>query len=169
VAASSHHPKNHHPQEHHIAKVNKGKLMATISSYRLKGKAKDSYLECVLAFPLTTLSSDDHLKAAGIVMDRLLAQGKPDRGQQSYLDALSDLVASYEDEHFPIEPASDADMLRHLLDSKGVSQAELHRETGISKSSISEVLSGKKPLSRPMMRKMADFFHVDVSVLAANI
>ena len=40
-----------------------------------------------------------------------------------------------------MEPASDADMLRHLLDAKGVSQAELHRETGISKSSISEVLS----------------------------
>ncbi len=136
---------------------------------RFKGKTKDSYLECVLAFPLTTLSSDDPLKAAGVVMDRLLVQSKLDRGQQSFLDALSDLVASYEDEHFPIEPVSDADMLRHLLDAKGISQAQLHRETGISKSSISEVLSGKKPQSRPMMRKMADYFHVDVSVLAANI
>ena len=143
--------------------------MATISSYRLKGKARDSYLECVLAFPLTTLSSDDHLQAAGEVMDRLLAQGKLDRGQQSYLDALSDLMASYEDEHFPIEPASDVDMLRHLLDAKGVSQAQLHRETSISKSSISEVLSGKKPLSRPMMRRLAGYFQVDVSLLAANI
>jgi HTH-type transcriptional regulator/antitoxin HigA len=96
-------------------------------------------------------------------MDRLLAQDKLDRGQQSYLDALSDLVASYEDEHLPIEPASDADMLRHLLDAKGVSQAELHRETGISKSSISEVLSGKKSLSRPMMRKLIRLGHVDLS------
>ncbi len=68
-----------------------------------------------------------------------------------------------------MEPASDADMLRHLLDAKGVSQAHLHRETGIAKSSISEVLAGKKPLSRAMMRKLADYFHVDVSVLAANV
>ena len=60
-------------------------------------------------------------------------------------------------------------MLRHLLDAKGVSQTELHRETGISKSSISEVLSGKKPLSRPMIRKLADYFAVDVSVLTGNI
>lgn len=143
--------------------------MATTSSYRLKGKAKDSYLECVLAFPLTTISSDEHLETAGGVMDRLLAKSKLHQGEQSYLDALSDLVASYEDEHFSIEPASDADMLRHLLDAKGVSQAELHRQTGISKSSISEVLAEKKPLSRPMMRKLADYFQVDVSVLAANI
>ena len=143
--------------------------MAAISSFRFKGKARDSYLECVLAFPLTTIASDDHLEAAGKVMDRLLATGSLDRGQQAYLDALSNLVGSYEDEHFSIEPASDADMLRHLLDAKGVSQAELHRETGISKSSISEVLSGKKPLSRPMIRKLANYFAVDVSVLTANI
>ena len=143
--------------------------MATISSFRFKGKARDSYLECVLSFPLTSLSSNDHLQAAQVVMDRLLAQGSLDRGQQSYLDALSDLVASYEDKYFPIEPASDAEMLRHLLDAKGISQADLHRETGISKSSISEVLSGKKLLSRPMIRKLAGYFGVDVSVLAANI
>ena len=143
--------------------------MATISSYRLKGKARDSYLECVLAFPLTTLSSDDHLQAAGEVMDHLLAQGKLDRGQQSYLDALSDLMASYEDEHFPIEPASDADMLRHLLEAKGVTQAQLSKQTGLAKSSVSEVLAGKRPFSRQMMRKLADYFMVDVSVLAANL
>ena len=143
--------------------------MATIGSYRFKGKVRDSYLECVLAFPLTTISSDDHLEAAQEVMDRLLVKGTLDRGQQSYLDALSDLVASYEDEHFPIEPALDADMLRHLLDAKGIKQTDLHRETGISKSSISEVLSGKKPFSRSMIRKLADYFGVDVSVLAANI
>ena len=60
-------------------------------------------------------------------------------------------------------------MLRHLLDAKGVSQAQLHRDTGISKSSISEVLSGKKVFSRQMIRSLAEYFRVDVSVLAANI
>ncbi len=143
--------------------------MATINSYRLKGKSKDSYLECVLAFPLTTISSDEHLETAQSVIDSLLAKSKIHQGEQAYLDALSDLVASYEDEHFSIEPASDADMLRHLLDAKGVSQAELHRQSGISKSSISEVLSGKKPLSRQMIRKLADYFDVDTSLLAANL
>ena len=143
--------------------------MATINSYRLKGKSKDSYLECVLAFPLITIASDEHLEAAQSVMDGLLAKPKLHPGEQAYLDALSDLVASYEDEHYQIEPASDADMLRHLLDARGVSQAELHRETGVSKSSISEVLAGKKPLSRQMIRKLADYFGVETSLLAANL
>jgi HTH-type transcriptional regulator/antitoxin HigA len=134
----------------------------------MNGKVRDSYLECVRAFPLTTISSDAHLQAALQVIDRLSAHRALNRGQRSYLDTLSDLVASYEDEHFSIEPASDADMLRHLLEAKGVSQAALHRETGISKSSISEVLSGKKQFSRQMIRRLADYFQVDISVLGAN-
>ncbi|MGD9634552.1 MAG: type II toxin-antitoxin system HigA family antitoxin, partial [Pirellulales bacterium] len=138
--------------------------MATASTYQLKGKVRDSYLACVIAFPLTTISSHEHLAAAQRVIDRLLAKGKLNAGEASYLAALSDLVGSYEDEHFPIEGASDADMLRHLLDARGITQAQLHRDTCISKSSISEVLSGKKRLSRPMIRQLAGYFKVDVSV-----
>lgn len=143
--------------------------MATKTNFTLKGKDRDSYLELVLAFPLASIKSDDHLGVAQKVMDRLLAKGKLDHGEETYLDALSDLVAAYEDEHHAIEPASDADMLKHLLEAKGITQIQLSRDTGIAKSTISEVLAGKKPFSRQMIRKLADYFKVDVSVLAGNI
>jgi HTH-type transcriptional regulator/antitoxin HigA len=143
--------------------------MATKSKYGLKGKDRDSYLELVLAFPLASIKSEEHLEAAQGVMDRLLTKGELDHGEEMYLDALSDLVAAYEDGHHAIEPASDADMLRHLMEAKGVSQMQLSRDTGTAKSTISEVLAGKKPFSRQMIRKLADYFKVDVSVLAANI
>ena len=126
-------------------------------------------MELVLDFPLASIKSDEHLAEAQRVMDQLLARGKLDEGEETYLDALSDLVGAYEDEHHPIEPASDADMLRHLMDAKGVAQIQLSRDTGLPKSTISEVLAGKKPFSRQMIRKLADYFHVDVGVLAANI
>lgn len=137
--------------------------------FGLKAKVKDAYLKLILAFPLTSIQSEEHLQAAQEVMDRLLSQGDLDDGAMLFLDALSDLVASYEDEHHPIAPASDADMLRHLLEAKGVSQAELHRESGLAKSTISEVLAGKKPFSRQMIRKLSEYFKVDVSVLTANL
>ena len=86
-----------------------------------------------------------------------------------YLDALSDLVGSYEDEHHSIEPSSDADMLRHLMDAKGVSQIQLSRDAGLPKSTISEVLAGKKPFSRKMIHALAEYFQIDVRVLAANV
>ncbi len=143
--------------------------MATKSKYGLKGRDRDSYLELVLTFPLASIKSEEHLEAAQEVMDRLLAKGELDHGEEMYLDALSDLVAAYEDEHHAIEPASDADMLRHLMEAKGVSQMQLSRDTGIAKSTISEVLAGKRPFSRQMIRKLADYFKVDVSVLAGNL
>lgn len=143
--------------------------MATKSKFGLKGKDRDSYLELILVFPLASIRSDEHLDEAQKVMDRLLAKGELDDGAETYLDALSDLVGVYENEHHAIEPASDADMLRHLLEAKGVTQAQLSQEAGIAKSTISEVLAGKKPFSRQMIRKLAEFFKVDLSVLAGNL
>jgi HTH-type transcriptional regulator/antitoxin HigA len=144
--------------------------MATAQAkFNLKGKNRDRYLALVAAFPLASIRSEEHLEAAQEVMDRLLAEEKPEDGEEMYLDALSDLVAAYEDQHYRIAPAPDADMLRHLMEAKVVTQAQLGRETGIAKSTISEVLAGKKPFSRQMIRRLADYFRVDVSILAANL
>ena len=143
--------------------------MANRTQFRLKGKSRDSYMELVLDFPLASIKSDQHLAEAQRVMDGLLAREMLDEGEETYLDALSDLVGSYEDEHHAIKPSSDADLLRHLMEAKGVSQMQLSRDTSLPKSTISEVLAGKKPFSRKMIHALASYFHVDVGVLAANI
>jgi HTH-type transcriptional regulator/antitoxin HigA len=143
--------------------------MAAYTPFRLRGKSSATYLELVRVFPLASIKSDEHLAAAGQMTDELLRQDELDEGALTYLDALSDLVAVYEDEHHAIEPASDADMLRHLMEARGLTQIQLSRDTGIPKSTISEVLAGKKPFSRQMIRKLADYFQVSVGVLAANL
>ncbi len=85
--------------------------MTTKTKFGLKGKSRDSYLELVLAFPLASIKSEDHLDEAQVVMDRLLAKDRLDHGEETYLDALSDLVGAYEDDRHAVEPASDADVL----------------------------------------------------------
>jgi HTH-type transcriptional regulator/antitoxin HigA len=132
-------------------------------------KKLSTYLELVTEFPLVSIRSEAQLDAAQKVMDRLLTKGKLDAGEEMYLDALSDLVATYEDAHYVIEAASDADMLRHLMEAKGVTQTEVHRETAIPKSTISEILAGKKPFSRTIIRTLADYFKVSPGVLTANL
>lgn len=142
--------------------------MAMKTKFSLKEKNRDAYLELVLAFPLASIKSNEHFAAAQEVMDRLLAKGELEDGEEMYLDALSDLVGAYEDEHCAIAAASDVDILRHLMEAKGTTQAELNRATKIAKSTISEVLAGKKPFSRQMIRRFADYFRVDATVLASN-
>jgi len=85
--------------------------MVIKTRFGLMGRDRDSYLELVIAFPLSSIRSERHLAEAQKVMDQLLSKRKLDEGEETYLDALSDLVAVYEDEHHPIKPASDADML----------------------------------------------------------
>ncbi len=143
--------------------------MATATKNRFKGKVRDAYLELILKFPLTSIRSDEDLEAAQKVIDQLLGKGKLLSGEVLYLDALSDLVAAYEDQHYSIPPASDAEMLRHLMEARMINQSELSRNAGISKSTISEILAGKKNFSRSLIRKLADYFDVDVSVLAHNL
>ena len=142
--------------------------MVVKPKFRLKGVYRDSYLELVTAFPLASIKSEEHLQEAQKVIDQLLARGQLDHGAEIYLDALSDLVATYEDDHWPIAPASDAELLRHFMDASGVTQAQLSQDAKIPKSTISEILAGKKPFSRGIIHKLADYFRVNASVLAVN-
>jgi transcriptional regulator with XRE-family HTH domain len=50
------------------------------------------------------------------------------------------------------------------MDQNEINQAELCRETGISKSIISEVLRDKRTLSKGNIRKLATYFRVDPSL-----
>src|SRR5947209_2730807 len=97
-------------------------VMATKTA---QARVNDAYFELVKAFPLASIKSREHLREAQKVIDRLLAKGKLNYGEETYLDALSDLLELYEDDHFSIPAASDADMLRHLMEAKGVSQAQV--------------------------------------------
>ena len=143
--------------------------VATKTKPRGSRQVHKSYLNLIVEMLLASIKSQQQLDAAQAMIDRLLRQKTLDDGEKLYLDALSDLVAAYEDAHYPIAPASDADMLRHLMEAKDVTQAELHRQTGIPKSTISEVLAGKKSFSKALIRTLADFFKVDASVLASNL
>ena len=55
-------------------------------------------------------------------------------------------------------------MLRPLMDAKRITQAQLSRDTAVAKSTISEILAGKKPLSRQLIRRFAEYFQVDANV-----
>jgi HTH-type transcriptional regulator/antitoxin HigA len=61
------------------------------------------------------------------------------------------------------EDLTDAEMLAHLIEAKGVGQADEGRATGIAVSTISEMLAGKRQLSRRHIEKLAMYFHVGVS------
>jgi HTH-type transcriptional regulator/antitoxin HigA len=124
-----------------------------------KPRLPRSYFKLVEQFPLTHVRNDNQLMAAQAVIDRLLERDL-DEGEQEYLDALSDLVESYEDEHIPIPAASEADVLRELMRANGLTQGRLANKVGIAQSTISAVLNGTRSLTKVQVLRLAGFFNV---------
>ena len=124
-----------------------------------QGTLPRSYFTLVKRFPLTHVRDDAHRREAAEVIDHLLRQ-ELDEGGQEYLDALTDLVETYEAEHVAIPDASEADVLRALMKASGLSQPELARVVGIAQSTISAVLNGSRSLTKGQVAALARFFHV---------
>jgi HTH-type transcriptional regulator / antitoxin HigA len=118
------------------------------------------YFRLVESFPLVRIESKKHLAEAIDVIDHLLAQAKLGKGGQAYLDALSDLVESYENEREPIPDVSDVEMLSFLMEGNGYSQPKLALASGISQSTISAILSGKRQMTKGHSIRLARIFNV---------
>ena len=94
-------------------------------------KLPDTYFDLVRLFPLTHIRDDSHLENAQRVIEKLLGQ-RLDKGAEEYLDALTDLVETHEDEHEPMRDASEADVLRELMRYNDLSQPCLAKEVKIA-------------------------------------
>ena len=128
------------------------------------GDVHARYFELVHQFPLRPIHSDEELDEAVRVVDVLLSQPSLSPEEGDYLDVLSDQVERYETNAHPLPPVSDAALLRHLIEAKGVSQREAAEAVGIPDSTISEVLGGKRSLNRKQIGKLARFFGVSPDV-----
>jgi HTH-type transcriptional regulator / antitoxin HigA len=139
-------------------------FMSVATKRRVATGGRDHYLELVQRFPLKHLKSDRELSKAIKMINSLIVRAKLERGEQEYLDVLTDIVEKYEAENCPMSPVSDANMLRHLIEARGITQAQLSVDVNIPMSSVSEVLHGKKKLTRRHISILAEYFGVDPGV-----
>jgi len=87
-------------------------------------------------------------------VESLLDQKSRSAAENRYLELLSILVERYEDEHHSIEAPAPLDALKELMAANGMTQAVLAKLLG-SSGIASEVLSGKRSLSKTHIKKLA--------------
>jgi HTH-type transcriptional regulator/antitoxin HigA len=104
--------------------------------------------------------------------ERLLAQAEKlmDKGEsaltpeeEKLLDLLVMLVEQYEEKKYPIDSVSPQAMISHLMEARGLTPKDLWPMFG-SKGVASEVLNGKRAVSKAQAKKLAEFFHVSPAV-----
>ncbi len=126
------------------------------------------YHELIGRFPLRPILSDAELELAMESINSLINLEELDQDENDYLDVLSHLVHKYESQQHPIPPVSDAGMLRHLIEASETTQARVAAEAGISESTVSEVLAGKRKLNRRHIEALSRHFHVSPAVFMSE-
>jgi HTH-type transcriptional regulator/antitoxin HigA len=105
-------------------------------------------MELIARFPLRPLRSDRDLERAEKIAGALAIRDDLTDGERDYLDVLTDTIENYETTHYPVQEVSGVELLRFLLGEQDKSHAKVARELGISPSTISEILSGKRDFGR---------------------
>ena len=124
------------------------------------------YLNLVRGFPLRPIRGKRELAQAMKIAGRLATydEGTLSVGEQDYLDALTVFLEDYQRRN-PVElpEVTPLAMLKLLMEERDMTVTDLGRVVG-SQSNASLILSGKRQISKRVMRLLADYFGVEPSV-----
>jgi HTH-type transcriptional regulator / antitoxin HigA len=113
--------------------------------------------------PVIIHSEEEHrrlLQAAA----HLMAIPEPEMTEEEgrLLEMLSMLIEEYEDRVHPLPETEPHKMLAHLLGEKGLKPSDLW--TVLPKSRVSEILSGKRSISKSQAKGLARLFNAPVEL-----
>jgi len=84
--------------------------------------------------------------------------------EDKLLELLAKLVEDFEEKRYPIPEARPHEVLQELMRQRGLRQRDLIHLLGSSRGTASEVINGKRSISRTQAKALADYFHVPVDV-----
>lgn len=90
-------------------------------------------------------------------LERLMVP-HPGRAQGEMIELLATLVEQYEASEYPTPKLPPDVALRELIEAREITQAELAAATGISKQTVSNIVKGRRGISKVNALKLAAFF-----------
>lgn len=97
----------------------------------------------------------------------LLAESLEHRQRTPEEDALLDLliivIEKFEEERYPVASVGAERMLLHLMEARNLKQEELVGVIG-SRGVVSEIVNGKRSISKAQAKALGQFFHVSPSL-----
>jgi HTH-type transcriptional regulator/antitoxin HigA len=116
-----------------------------------------------VALPTIIKTEEENERAISLVSE-LLAKGEMlSFEENALLELLGKLIADFEAEFYQPRDADPKEILIELMNARGLKQTDLADVLG-SKSRVSEVLSGKREMSKAQIKSLSVFFNVSVEL-----
>lgn len=101
------------------------------------------------------IRTEEQYHASLSEVERLLRLELPAGSEESErLDLLTVVIENYENANYPVTPVDPIDAIKFRMEEQGLRQADLTPYFG-TKSRVSEVLSGKRPLTVAMIKALS--------------
>ena len=113
--------------------------------------------------PMIIKTEEENDRAILLIEKLLEKDNKLSFEENALLELLGKLIADFEEKFYQPRDATPQEMLLELMNARGLKQTDLAEALG-SKSRVSEVLSGKRELSKSQIKSLANFFNVSVEL-----
>jgi HTH-type transcriptional regulator/antitoxin HigA len=110
-------------------------------------------------------TEQDH--SAAVKRIEKLMGAKPGSVEGDELDMLATLVCAYEEKHFPMDPPDPLAAIQFRMEQQGLTRKDLEPMIG-SRARVSEVLTGKRRLTLPMIRRVRDGLGISADLLVGT-
>ncbi len=112
--------------------------------------------------PKVIETESEYERALGLAEQLTFAKTKTPEEQALY-KLLVTLIETYETQNYPMDVSTPHDILQHVMEASGTRQADL---VGIIGSSgvVSEVVNGKRSISKAQAKALGDYFKVSPSL-----
>jgi HTH-type transcriptional regulator/antitoxin HigA len=98
-------------------------------------------------------------------VEELMDKGEEKRSpeESALLETLAILIQAYDDRNHPLPPAPPSEMLAYLMETSRRNASDLLPVFG-TRGRVSEVLNGKRSISKEQAKKLAALFKVSVDL-----
>ncbi len=112
----------------------------------------------------TIIKTEEVNDRAILIVEELLAKGDKLSSEETVLlELLGKLIADFEEKFYQPREASQQEVLIEMMKARGLKQKDLAEVFG-SKSRVSEVVSGKREITKIQAKALADFFKVSAEL-----
>jgi HTH-type transcriptional regulator / antitoxin HigA len=141
--------------------LNTIKTSGKVIAKKVNREKYGSLLADALPTVIRTQAENDYY--LGVVEKLMLKETTLSKEETALLDLLSLLIETFERKHYQINKAEPRAILNELMAANRLKQADLLTVFG-SKSRVSEVVNGKRDISKEQAKKLAAFFHVSAEL-----